>query len=87
MDEGERAAISLAREIGTEYLLIDEKVGRKAAADRKLAIIGTVGILLRAAKQELLDLNDALTRLTQTDFFVSDEIIKDALSRVNKRVE
>jgi predicted nucleic acid-binding protein len=84
LDPGERAAISLAQELGADFLLIDEKAGRRAAVERRLAIIGTIGILERAADQGLLNLKDAFARVRQTEFFVSDDLIAAALARQRK---
>ena len=79
LDEGERAAISLARELNAELLLIDEVKGRRAAADRKIAITGTVGVLERAAGMKLLSLKDAFERVKKTDFWISHKLLDDRL--------
>ncbi len=81
LDPGERAAINLARELQADFLLIDEKAGRRAALDRNLAVIGTIAILERAAEHGWIDLKDVFDRLRQTDFFVSDELIARVLTR------
>ena len=52
LDAGEAAAISLAQELQADRLIIDEKRGRKAAAERHLPVIGTVGILEAAAARD-----------------------------------
>lgn len=81
LDPGEEAAISLAREIKAELLLIDDLDGRKAAAQRHLTVIGTIGILERAAQRKLVDLKQAIDRIRRTDFRVSDELLDQALQR------
>ena len=53
---GESAAISLARELRADRLIIDETPGRHAATQRGVPIIGTVGVLELAAERRLLDL-------------------------------
>lgn len=81
LDPGEQAAISLARELHADFLLIDEQAGRRAATERKLPIVGTIGILERASDQGLVELNSVFVRLRQTDFFVSDDLLKEAMAR------
>jgi predicted nucleic acid-binding protein len=79
---GELAAISLAIEIHANYLLIDERDGRRAAIRENLAVIGTIGVLERAAITQLLDLPDTLRKLPP-DFTarLDPALIKNALER------
>jgi len=68
LDPGERAAISLADELKADLLLIDERLGRERALERRLRITGTVGVMILAAERELLNLEDAFERVKKTDF-------------------
>src|SRR5258708_4525121 len=52
LDEGEAEAIVLAREVHADYLLVDEKKGRKQAAQMGLNTIGLLGVLLKAKQQK-----------------------------------
>ena len=72
---GERAAISLAAEVKADLLLMDEKDGRRAALQRHLRITGTVGVLERAAEENLLDLKTTFERLKATDFWIDAELL------------
>jgi predicted nucleic acid-binding protein len=81
LHEGERAAISLARELKADLLLIDESDGRSAALARRLQITGTIGILQRAAEQDLLDLAEAFERVKQTDFWISPKLLDTELAK------
>lgn len=81
LDAGEEAAISLARELHADALLIDERDGRRAAVARKIPIIGTLGLLERAAQNALIRLPEAIDRLKASGFRIDPELIQDALNR------
>ena len=49
LDPGECAAISLARELGADLLLIDETKGREAAISRHIRTARTAAVLFDAA--------------------------------------
>lgn len=85
LHEGERAAISLADELKADLLLIDESDGRAAALARHLRITGTIGILLRAAEQGLLDLADAFARIKRTDSWISPKLLDAELEKHSRR--
>jgi predicted nucleic acid-binding protein len=76
---GERDAILLAEELRAEELILDDRRGRWEAERRHLHVIGPLGILRTAAREHLLDLKDALARLRQTNFYISEEIIQRLL--------
>lgn len=84
LDAGEREAICLAEELSAAAVLMDEKKGRAIAGQRGLAVIGTIGLLEKAASRGLLDLETALTALQQTTFYASEELIQAARARAQK---
>jgi predicted nucleic acid-binding protein len=78
---GESEAIALAEEIGASQLLIDEKAARKVAMARKLPLIGTVGILLLAKRQSLLDsVKDILDEMQVKGTRISDRLYVQVLT-------
>jgi predicted nucleic acid-binding protein len=76
---GEVAAISLALELHADLLLIDEALGRKAAAARNIRYTGTIGILEQAADKGWIDLKQAFERVKKTDFWISHELLDTRL--------
>jgi predicted nucleic acid-binding protein len=81
LDPGEQAAITLARTLSADLLIIDERLGRQIAEERGIAIIGTLGILDDAANQGLINLAEAIAQLQQTNFRVSRRIIQELLNK------
>jgi len=79
LDPGEQAAITLAQTLSADLLIIDERLGRKIAGDRGLAVIGTLGILDDAATQGFIDLPETIAQLQKTNFRVSRRIIQALL--------
>jgi predicted nucleic acid-binding protein len=66
LDPGEAAAIALAEEIGAVALLIDDRDGRLAARERGLQVVGTLGVLNRAAGDDLIELPQAIDEQLRT---------------------
>lgn len=81
---GEEHAIALALEFHTPIVL-DEKEARKVAREKGLVVIGTVGVLERAAEKGLVVLSDALTSLLKTNMRISQSLIDEALERERQR--
>jgi predicted nucleic acid-binding protein len=54
LDLGEAEAIVLAKEVGASLLLMDEKLGRLAAAREGLAITGLMGVLIAAKRRGMV---------------------------------
>ncbi len=84
---GERAAISLAVELSADRVVIDELQGRKAASNRDLQVIGTIGILEAAARLDLLDLHESFEKIKSTDFWVSPTFLDERLARFRARTD
>lgn len=75
LDPGETSAIALAKELAAQFLIIDERLGRKAAMLENVSTIGTVGVLERAANAGLIDLAVAFERIKQGKFRVTHEFL------------
>ena len=82
LDRGETEAISLAEELRSDWLLIDEAAGRDVARQRGLQTIGTLGILRNAHALGLLDLRDALAKLKDSGFHMSEALVQSILNSI-----
>lgn len=72
---GESEAIVLAREIKADVLLIDERLGRSAAARLGLPMTGLVGVLIEARRQGLVpDAALVIEQLRHAGFWISDHL-------------
>ncbi len=81
LDPGEAEAIALAQELKADLVLLDEAEGRAEALRLGLPVSGTVGMLEKAADRELIALCGAFQRLSATNFYVSPELLQQALLR------
>ena len=81
VDEGEREAICLAREVHAVAILIDDRKGRAEAMRCGLRVTGTIGLLEAAAGRGLVNFAQVVERLRQTNARLDEELIQAALSR------
>lgn len=82
---GEVEAICLANELQADQLLVDDRKARKVALARGLTVAGTLNILEAAAKREMVDLPNAISRLQLTNFRAPADLVRLLLDRDAKR--
>lgn len=70
LDRGEAEAIVLAREIDA-LLIIDDRDGRNAASTLGVPVTGTVGVLLMAAQDGIINFESELNALVSVGFRIS----------------
>ncbi len=56
LDKGELTSIALYKNLHADYLLIDEKAGRKVAKINQVKIIGSLGVLIEAKHKGIIPL-------------------------------
>jgi predicted nucleic acid-binding protein len=81
LDAGEQAAIALAQELQADLILLDDQAARTVASKRNLAVVGILGILVRAAQQEKIDFPATINKLQQTNFRASASLIQSLLAQ------
>ena len=85
---GESSAIALGLEISKSIVVIDDLKARKVAKSLNLHITGSLGILVKAKQKEYIEYIDRLApvldEIQQTDFRISDKILKRILSLVGE---
>jgi len=85
LDKGEAEAIALANEINADLILLDETLGRFHAKHLGLHVTGTIGILLKAKEKGIIkELKPIIIELTQKNIWLSENLIKQILSRTNE---
>lgn len=81
---GERHAILLAQETATDDIILDDQLGRKEAERRKLPTVGTLGVLRAASGEGFLNLREALARLADTNFYITQKLIDKLLAEAKQ---
>jgi len=86
LDRGESESIALAIELKADYLLIDEKKGRKIANEYGITITGLLGVLRRAKLKGYLEkVKPILDQLREeTGFRIHQNLYKEILKDVGE---
>jgi len=85
LDLSEAETIVLAREVGADWVLMDEKKGRRKLAQLDLPKIGTLGILLKAKQVGLLPtVQPEIARLRRQGFSISQPVVEAVLRQAGE---
>lgn len=80
LDAGEAEAIVLAQEIKADLVLLDESIAREIAKSLGLKVNGSIGILVRATKDGIVErLRPLLDELRAKGVWISGELYSEAL--------
>jgi predicted nucleic acid-binding protein len=76
LDEGEAAAITLARQLSADVVLIDEQAGRRVAKSLGFTVAGTLNLLAQGGIRGWIDYAKATARLrVETNFRATDALV------------
>jgi predicted nucleic acid-binding protein len=78
--------VQTAREMGTDYVLIDERKARKIARSvYGLNVIGTARLLVEAKKNGLIDsVGDMIDKLRDGGYWIGDSIVQRMLKEAGE---
>lgn len=82
LDHGERAALALAVSVAADLILMDDRAGVAAARGKGFVVIGTLGLLARAARRGLVELPAALRA---TNFHMRQDLMDLLLAQDRQR--
>lgn len=80
LGQGEAEAITLAHELSSNAVLLDDELAREFAAARSLPIQRTIDVLVTAKQRGLIhSLADELRRCERTGYRIAPQVADDAL--------
>jgi uncharacterized protein len=86
LDHGEAEVLALAEEHEARLIVLDEKKARRYAERLDFAKTGTLGILLLAKEQALIDSVQVwIERLRETGLYLADDLVRTALQIAGER--
>lgn len=87
LGRGETEAIALTIELNADAILMDERAGSSETARVGLLVLPTLTILETAGARGLLDLPEAIDRLSKTSFRASPKLLREILERARQAKE
>ncbi|NOQ35881.1 MAG: DUF3368 domain-containing protein [Methylococcaceae bacterium] len=81
LGKGELEAIALYKQLQADLLLIDDARAKKVAYVNNLEVMGSLGVLLLAKQQGLIEsIHPLLKRLKYSDVFISHSLLEQVLA-------
>ena len=85
LDTGEASVIQYALDSNIPLVCIDESAGRRIARLNELKITGSIGIILKAKSEGLInEIEPVLNRMVKHGIFISPKVISFALNQANE---
>ncbi len=85
LGKGELEAMALYKAIDADFLIIDDKLARKAAVINNIKITGSLGILLFAKKKGYIKtLGPCIENLKRSNIRISESLIQRVLQEANE---
>jgi predicted nucleic acid-binding protein len=86
VDRGEAEAIALAQELKANWLLIDERKGRRLAKEAGVPVLGLVGVILTAKRGRLIRSARELLNQLERDagIYLTEDVKEVALKSVGE---
>ncbi len=79
-DAGETQAMLLYKEVDADYLLIDDKRGRKVAKINQIKTVGSLGVLLQAKRAGLIPcIAPLIDQISESPIYMSENLIQIVL--------
>lgn len=86
LDHGELTSIALYKYLEADYLLIDEKAGRRIAKLNRIRVIGSLGILIEAKRKGILkSIKPHIETLKLSKIYFSAALLEQALKIANEK--
>lgn len=81
IDPGEQEAIALAAELAADLILMDDRDAVIFAREAGFTVTGTLGVLRRAHRENLVSLRASLNKLAQTNFRHTAKLFEELIRR------
>ncbi len=80
LDKGELSSIALYKHLEADYLLIDEKAGRRIAKLNNIKIVGSLGVLIEAKQKGIVrSIKPHIETLSSSKIYFNSSLLAHAL--------
>jgi len=88
LDLGEAFAVVLAMQEKTDYFLTDDLDARNVAIKYNIQVHGTIGIILRAFRERIIDKKTAIEKVnelyTKSSLFITKDLVNSVLMAIEE---